>query len=275
MITQLDKAIAFKALHEQENGFVIPNPWDAGSARLLADLGFKALATTSWGFAGSLGDLDGNIPLEKVLEHCHALCAATDLPVSADFENAFADDPKQAAANILRVAETGVAGCSIEDITNDGSKSSLNFNHAVERVSAAVEAARSLNFPFILTARAENMFHGNNDLDDTIRRLQAFEKAGADVLYAPGLKTLDEVRMVTSAVNKPVNVLASTLKGVTTAQLFEAGAQRISVGGALARAAMSALLRAGIEMRDQGSFEWLEDLTPGAEIVRIFKTGIN
>jgi len=271
MITQYNKAIAFKALHDQKEGFIIPNPWDVGSAKLLADLGFKALATTSWGFAGSLGDLDGNISLETVLEHCRALCAATDLPISADFENAFADDPGQAATNILRVTETGVAGCSIEDITNDGSKSSLDFNHAVEKVSAAVEAVRSLDFPFMLTARAENMFHGNDDLDDTIRRLQAFEEAGADVLYAPGLKTLDEVRMVTSAVNKPVNVLASTLKGITTAQLFEAGAQRISVGGALARAAMSALLRAGIEMRDQGSFAWLDNLTPGVEIMRVFK----
>lgn len=275
MVTQAEKAKTFKALHEQKDGFIIPNPWDAGSAKLLADIGFKALATTSWGFAASLGEVDGNVDLETVLEHCRALCAATDLPVSADFENAFADDPAQAAANILRIAETGVAGCSIEDVTNDGSKLIHDFNLAVERVSAAVEAARSLDFPFTLTARADNFFHGRNDLDDTIRRLQAFEKAGADVLYAPGLKTLEEVRTVTSAVNKPVNVLTSTLKGVTSAQLFDAGAQRISVGGALARAAMSALLRAGIEMQDQGRFDWLENLTPGADMIRVFKAGTN
>jgi 2-methylisocitrate lyase-like PEP mutase family enzyme len=271
MTTQIEKAKIFKALHEQENGFVIPNPWDAGSARLLAHLGFKALATTSWGFAASQGLLDGGVTLEKVIEHCRELCAATDLPVSADFENGFADDPAQAAVNILRVAETGLAGCSIEDSRQDASKSIYDFNQAVEKVSAAVEAVRSLGFPFVLTARAENLLHGKNDLDDTIRRLQAFEAAGADVLYAPGLKTLHEVRLVISAVNKPVNVLAPMIKGVTAAQLYDAGVKRISVGGALYRATITPLLQAGIEMRDQGSFEWVKNITPGAEITAAFK----
>lgn len=271
MITQLDKAKTFKALHERSGGFVIPNPWDAGSARLLTGLGFETLATTSWGFAGSQGSLDGGVALDKIREHCRTLCAATDLPISADFENGFADDPAHASRNILRVAETGIVGCSIEDYKPDASI--YDFNLAVERVSAAAEAVRSLDFPFMLTARAENLFRGKNDLDDTIRRLQAFEAAGADVLYAPGLKTLDEVRAVTSAVSKPVNVLAPLIKDVTIPQLIDAGAKRISVGGALARAAMTALLRAGTEMRDQGTLGWLQDLTPGAEIIRAFSAG--
>jgi 2-methylisocitrate lyase-like PEP mutase family enzyme len=261
MATQKEKAEKFKALHERVGAFVIPNPWDIGSARLLAGLGFEALATTSAGFANSLGRLDGQVTLNEVLEHCRSICAATDLPISADLENCFADDPARAAETILLAAQAGLVGGSIEDYTGNPSNPIYDFELAVERVHAAAEAAHSLNFPFTLTARAENLLHGRHDLDDTIRRLQAFEAAGADVLYAPALKTLDEVRLVTNALSKPVNVLAPLLKGVTVAQLADAGVKRISIGGALARAALTALLRAGREMLDQGSFVWTSDLT--------------
>jgi 2-methylisocitrate lyase-like PEP mutase family enzyme len=264
--TQIERAERFKVLHEREGAFIIPNPWDSGAARLLAGLGFEALATTSAGFANSLGRQDGQVILSELIEHCRSLCAATDLPVSADLENCFADDPAKAKETILLGAKAGLVGGSIEDYTGDPSKPIYDFELAVERVHAAVEAARSLDFPFTLTARAENLLHDRHDLDDTIRRLQAFEAAGADVLYAPGLTTLDEVRLVTSALSKPVNVLAPMLKGVTVAQLAAAGVKRISVGGALARAAITALLRAGLEMRRQGSFAWTKDLASSADV---------
>jgi 2-methylisocitrate lyase-like PEP mutase family enzyme len=270
--TQKEKAELFKALHEREGAFIIPNPWDAGSARMLAALGFEALATTSAGFANSLGRSDGHVTLDEVIEHCGDLCAATDLPVSADLENCYADDPERAAETILLGARAGLVGGSIEDYSGDTSNPIYDFALAVERVHAAAEAARSLGFPFTLTARAENLLRGRHDLDDTIRRLQAFEAAGADVLYAPGLTTLDEVRLLTGAVSKPVNVLAPMLKDVTAPQLAEAGVRRISIGGALARAALTALLRAGTEMRDQGSFGWTADLASTAEL---FKRAVN
>jgi 2-methylisocitrate lyase-like PEP mutase family enzyme len=269
MLTQRDKAEGFRALHEGEGIFVMPNPWDAGSARLLAGLGFKALATTSSGFANSLGRLDGQVSRDEAIEHGRVLSAATELPVSADLENCFADDPTEAAATILLAARAGLVGGSIEDFSGDPANPIYEFGLAVERVHAAVEAARSLRFPFTLTARAENLLHGRHDLDDTIRRLQAFEAAGADVLYAPGLKTLDEVRLVTSALNKPVNVLAPLLEGVTVAQLADAGARRISTGGALARAAITTLLRAGAQMQEHGSFEWASGLVSGVDVKEI------
>ena len=234
MTTPAEKAESFRALHRREGAFIIPNPWDVGSARLLAALGFEALATTSSGFAYSLGRADGEVTLEETLEHCRVLCAATDLPVSADLENGYADDPVTAAKAITLAGNAGVAGGSIEDYGGNDSQSIYDFGLAVERVTAAVEAARALPYAFTLTARAENLLHGRDDLDDTIRRLQAFEVAGADVLYAPGLTTLDQVRAVTDAVKKPVNVLATMLKGATLEQLAEAGAKRISIGGALA-----------------------------------------
>jgi len=271
MTTQADKAKKFWALHERDGAFIIPNPWDIGSACLLAGLGFEALATTSSGYANAIGRADGEVSLEEMIAHCRALSAATDLPVSADLEKCFADSPEGVARTILLAAEAGVVGGSIEDFSDDAEKPIYDFDLAVERVQAAVEAARSLDFHFTLTARAENLLRGRNDLDDTIRRLQAFEAAGADVLYAPALKTLEEVRTVTAAVSKPVNVLAVFLKGVTVAQLSEAGAKRISVGGALARAVVAALLRAGTEMRDQGSFGWVADATPGAEINELLR----
>ena len=274
MVTQREKAERFKALHEREGAFVIPNPWDAGSVRLLTGLGFEALATTSAGFANSLGRLDGQVALDEVIEHCRQLCAATDLPVSADLENCFADDPAKAAETILLAAQAGLVGGSIEDYSRDPSKPIYDFEFAVERVHAAAETARSLDLPFTLTARAENLLHGRHDLDDTIRRLQAFEAAGADVLYAPGLTTLDEVRLVTSALTKPVNVLAPLLKGSTVAQLAEAGVKRISTGGALARAAITALLQAGTEMLEHESFEWTSDLVSSADVKKLLSAWV-
>lgn len=269
MDTQREKAERFKALHEREGAFIIPNPWDAGSARLLAGLGFEALATTSAGFANSLGRLDGQMTRGEVIEHCRSLSAATELPVSADLENCFADDPAEVGETIRLGAQAGIVGGSIEDYSGELSKRIYDFGLAVERVHAAAEAARALDFPFMLTARAENLIRGKNDLDDTIRRLQAFEAAGADVLYAPGLTTLDEVRAVAGALTKPVNVLAPLLNGVTVAQLAEAGANRISLGGALARAAITALLRACAEMREAGSFAWASDLASSADVKKL------
>lgn len=269
MASQKERAEKFKALHERGGAFVIPNPWDAGSARLLAGLGFEALATTSAGFAHTLGRLDGQVTRAEAIEHCRTLCAAVALPVSADLENCFADEPKEAAATVLAGAEAGLVGCSIEDYSGDESKPIYDFGLAVERVHAAAEAARSLDFPFVLTARAENLLHGRHDLDDTIRRLQAFEAAGADVLYAPALTTLEEVRLVTGALSKPVNVLAPPLGGVTVAELSEAGAKRISLGAALARAALTALVRAGAEMRERGSFGWASGLVSGGEVAKL------
>lgn len=271
MATQHEKAEHFRALHAREGAFVIPNPWDVGSARLLAGLGFEALATTSSGFAHSLGRLDGDVTVAEVMAHCRALCAATDLPVSADLENGYAEDPDGVAETIRLAAEAGVVGGSLEDYSGDAARPIYDFGLAVERVQAAAEAAQSLEFPFTLTARAENLLRGRRDLDDTIRRLQAFEAAGADVLYAPALTTLDEVRAVTSAVSKPVNVLAPPLPGVTVSELAAAGAKRISIGGALARAAIAALLRAGAEMRERGSFGWTSVLASGAEIERLLR----
>ena len=271
MATQAEKAERFVALHRREGAFVIPNPWDIGSARLLAGFGFEALATTSAGFANALGRLDGEVTREDVIEHCRQLSSATDLPVSADLENCFADDPEEAAATLLLAARAGVVGGSIEDYTGDPANPVYEFGLAVERVQAAAEAVRSLDFPFTLTARAENLIRGRQDLDDTVRRLQAFEAAGADVLYAPGLRTLDEVRLLKGALRKPLNVLGPMLKGVTLAQLADAGAKRVSTGGALARAAVTALLRAGAEMLDRGSFDWTSDLESSADVGRLLR----
>ncbi|HVF44384.1 MAG TPA: isocitrate lyase/phosphoenolpyruvate mutase family protein [Pyrinomonadaceae bacterium] len=269
MTTQKERAEKFRALHEREGAFVIPNPWDAGSARLLAGLGFEALATTSAGFAHTLGRLDGQVTRDEAVEHCRAVCAAVSLPVSADLENCFADEPAEAAATILAGAGAGLVGGSIEDYSGDPSEPIYDLGLAVERVRAAAEAAHSLDFPFTLTARAENFLHGRRDLDDTVRRLQAFEAAGADVLYAPGLTTLEEVRQVAGALDKPLNVLGPLLGRVTVAELADAGAKRISLGGALARAAVTTLLRAGAELREHGSFGWASDLASARDVARL------
>jgi 2-methylisocitrate lyase-like PEP mutase family enzyme len=271
MVTQREKAERFKALHARAGAFVIPNPWDVGSARLLAALGFEALATTSSGLANALGRLDGQVTRNELLDHCRALCAATDLPVSADLEKGFGEDPVTVAETIRLAADAGLAGGSIEDYSGNPARPIYDFESAVERVHAAAEAARGLAVPFTLTARAENLLRGRNDLDDTIRRLQAFEAAGADVVYAPALTTLEQVRLVTSAVRAQVNVLAPMVKNVTVAQLAEAGVKRISVGGALARAAMTAVIAAAGEMRERGSFAWTAGLVPTTRIAELFR----
>jgi 2-methylisocitrate lyase-like PEP mutase family enzyme len=252
MTTQAQKAAAFEALHAGEP-FVIPNPWDSGSARVLAALGFKALASTSSGFAFTLGRLDGNATLDEVVEHAAMLDRATDLPVSVDLEHGYGAEPESAALAVRRIAAAGAVGGSIEDY--DPSDRIYELDHAVERVAAAAEAARGLGFPFTLTARAENHLRGNPDLHDTIARLQAFEAAGADVLYAPGLRTPAEIRAVCEAVSTPVNVLA--LPGLTMAEMAGAGAQRVSVGGALTWTAVNAMAAAATEIRDRGDFSSL------------------
>src|SRR4051794_23808458 len=253
------KAEAFRALHEGDP-FVIPNPWDVGSARMLEALGFQALATTSSGFAFTLGRLDGAATLDDVVAHVEALDRATELPISVDLENGYGADPASAANAIARVAEAGAVGGSIEDWDPAGHL--YDREHATERIAAAVEAARGLGFPFTLTARSENHIRGNPDLDDTIGRLQAYESAGADGLYAPGLRTVEEVAAVCGAVGKPVNVLA--VPSLSFAELVEAGAQRVSLGGALAWVAVKACADAAVAIRD-GDFSALDARVPLAE----------
>ena len=237
---------------------MIPNPWDAGSARMLAALGFRALATTSSGFAFTLGRRDGNVSLDEVVGHAATLDAATELPVSVDLENGYGVDPEAAARAIARAAEAGAVGGSIEDYDPAGKLYELD--HASERVAAAAEAARGLDFPFMLTARAENHIRGNPDLDDTIARLQAYERAGAHVLYAPGLRTSEEIRIVCEAVTLPVNVLA--VPGLSFAEVAAAGAQRVSVGGSLTWVAVGAAAQAATAIRDEGDFSSLASSLP-------------
>jgi 2-methylisocitrate lyase-like PEP mutase family enzyme len=257
---QEQKAQAFRALHAGDP-FVIPNPWDAGSARVLEALGFKALATTSSGFAFTLGRMDGSVTLDEVVEHVRALDGASNLPVSVDLENGYGAAPQAAALAITRVAEAGAVGGSIEDY--DPSGRLYEPGHAAERVAAAVEAARKLAFPFTLTARAENHIRDNPELDDTVARLSAYEAAGADVLYAPGLRTAEEIRRVCDAVGKPVNVLA--VPDLSLAEIFDAGAQRVSVGGALTWVAASAFAEAARAMRDDGDLSPLATRLPLSE----------
>jgi 2-methylisocitrate lyase-like PEP mutase family enzyme len=254
MATREQRAVRFRALHVGE-AFVIPNPWDAGSARVLEALGFEALATTSSGLAFTLGRLDGTVRLPEIVEHVKLLVGVTDLPLSVDLENGYGAEPESVQLAITSVADAGAVGGSIEDFDPAGHL--YETSHAVERVTAAVEAAHSFDWPFTLTARAENHLRGNPDLEDTIARLQAFEAAGADVLYAPGLKTSAEVREVCAAVSRPVNVLAHP--GLTLAEIAEAGAQRISVGGSLTWTAVGALAAAATEIRDRGDFSSLGD----------------
>jgi 2-methylisocitrate lyase-like PEP mutase family enzyme len=274
MRTQAEKAMAFRALHERPGAFIIPNPWDAGTARLLASLGFEALATTSLGLANSLGRPDGAgvVSRSEVLENCREIAGATDLPVNADLENGYADEPRAAAEMIRLASEAGVVGGSIEDATGDPAKPIYDFDLAVERVHAAVEVARSLPVRFVLTARAENLLHGRPDLGDTIRRLQAFEKAGADVLYAPGVRDLATIRTVASSVTRPLNVVMSAADpGLTAAELAAAGVKRISVGGALSRLALAAFLKGAREMKDRGGFTWMRDTVPSRELKAVFR----
>jgi 2-methylisocitrate lyase-like PEP mutase family enzyme len=259
MTTQSDKATRFRDLHRGPGAFVIPNPWDAGSARVLAALGFPALATSSGASAGVLGRRDGKVRRDEALAHARAIVAATDLPVSADLEKGFGDAPEAAAATIRLAAEAGLVGGSIEDASGDKDRPLYDLAHATERVAAAVEATRALPFPFTLTARAENFLRGNPSLDDTLRRLQAFEKAGADVLFAPGLPDLAAVRTVCGAVSKPVNFMVGIRgKSFTVADLAAAGVRRISLATSLYRAAMSGLLEAAREVKDRGTFTYLD-----------------
>jgi 2-methylisocitrate lyase-like PEP mutase family enzyme len=270
MPTQSEKATTFRALHQRKGAFVIPNPWDAGTARLLAHLGFEALATTSAGFAFSRGRPDGGVTRDEMLEHVAAIVAATDLPVSADLEGGYGDAPKAVAETIRLAAAAGLVGGSIEDAT--GRKDDPIYAHAlaVERVRAAVETARGLDFPFTLTARSENFLWGRPDLADTIRRLQAFQEAGADVLYAPGLKSREEIATLIKAVDRPVNVLAGIPGALGVAALAELGVKRISVGGSLARAALGSFMRAAREMRDSGTFTFVDNALPGRDINAVF-----
>jgi len=268
MATQAQKAATFRALHERAGAFIIPNPWDAGTAKLLAAMGFEALATTSLGLANTLGT--ATVSLDAIIENCRMIAEATDLPVNADLENCGADDPKTAAKAIARAAEAGVVGGSIEDFTGDPRKPIYDFSLAVERVQAAVEAARALPIP--LTARAENLLHGRNDLDDTIKRLQAFEAVGADVLYSPGVRDIDTIRTVVSSVGKPFNlVMGFADPTLTLTQLSEAGVKRISVGGAMERYALAAFLKCAREMKDEGAFTYVREMAPIAEIRAAFR----
>ncbi len=267
MPQQREKGERFRALHESNETFLIPNPWDAGSARLLAGLGFSALATSSAAAAGTLGQRDGAITRAEALAHARVVANAVDLPVSGDLENGFDDEPREVAETIRLAAEAGLVGGSIEDHGPRRERPIYDLGLAVERVAAAAEAARALPFRFTLTARAENFLHGVEDLDDTIRRLVAYEKAGADVLFAPGLPTLDAVRTVCASVTRPVNFVASIRgRSFTVPELRAAGVRRISVGAALWRGAMTALARAGREALEQGTFTAFDDILSSSQV---------
>jgi 2-methylisocitrate lyase-like PEP mutase family enzyme len=262
MATQAEKSRRFRDLHRGDHPLLLPNPWDQGSAKILASLGFQALATTSSGFAATLGRPDGSVSRDEALAHAEAIVAATDLPVSADLENCFAHDPEGVAATVRLAARTGLAGCSVEDFSGEGI---YDAALAVQRVAAAAEAAHDNGL--VLTARAENYLHDRPDLADTIARLQAYQEAGADVLYAPGLVSIEDIRTVAGAVDRPVNVLA--MPGVPpVAELARAGVSRVSVGGALAFAALGALAEAGRELLEKGSYGFRAGGAVGREAAR-------
>ncbi len=272
MKTQKQKAEAFRALHDRQQAFIIPNPWDVGTARMLAKLGFESLATTSAGFAFSAGLQDNQVGRDRMLEHVAEIATATDLPVSADLENGFGDDPKSVAETIRLAAAAGVAGGSIEDSIDRPGEKVYELGHAIERVRAAVEAARSLPFPFTLTARAENYLVGIPDLKDTILRLQAYQEAGADVLYAPCITTREEITAIVRSVDRPVNFLMGTQpQRFTLAELSEMGVRRVSVGSALATTAIGAFLRGAREMKESGSFNYTKDSAGFGEISNLLK----
>ena len=269
MRTQAEKAAAFRALHQKPGCFLIPNPWDAGTAKILTGLGYEALATTSLGVANNLGNV--GVTREQVLANSREIVEATDLPVNADLENCFAHEPAAAAETIRLAADAGLAGGSIEDYSNDAKAPIYDFDHAVARVKAAVAMAKRLPGPFVLTARAENLIRGRNDMADTIRRLQAYAAAGAEVLYAPGLKTVAEIRAVVQAIDRPLNVVTGWLEpGITAADVAAAGAKRISVGGALNRLALAAFVDAAQAMKEQGSFEWMQRIAPMPPLRKMF-----
>jgi 2-methylisocitrate lyase-like PEP mutase family enzyme len=271
MLDQAEKGRRFRDLHQRPEILVLPNPWDAGTARLLQSLGFEALATTSLGMANTLGRVDGegSVSRAELLANCRIVAEAVDLPVTADLENGYADDPQEAATLLRDAADVGIVGGSLEDWSGE---KIYDFNHAVERVAAGAEMVRSLKVPFVFTARAENLIRGVADLDDTIRRLQAFEKAGADVLYAPGLRDLATMKLVTSSVGKPVNVVMSSADpDLTVEQLASVGVKRISVGGALSRLALGAFMKGAREMRETGGFTWMRETISSGELKPAFR----
>jgi len=270
-MNQLEKGNAFRALHHRDRAFIIPNPFDAGSARILAHLGFEALATTSAGYAFTVGQRDNTISREQMMLHVAAIAAATPLPVSADLEHGFGDDPDTVAETIRLGAEAGLVGGSIEDSTKRSDDPLYEIGLAADRIRAAAEAARALPFPFTLTARAENFLVGKPDLRDTIRRLQAYQEAGADVLYAPALKTRDDIATVVRSVDRPVNVLMGLPDvRLSLSDLSALGVKRISVGSGLARAALGAFLRAANEMREHGTFTFADDAVPYRDLSAMF-----
>jgi 2-methylisocitrate lyase-like PEP mutase family enzyme len=271
MRTQGEKGKVFRALHEQDRAFIIPNPWDMGTARLLAHLGFEALATTSAGYAFSIGQRDNTVGRDKMMTHIRDIVAATDLPVSADLENGFGDDPETVAETIKLGAAAGLAGGSIEDSSGRRDDPIYEREVAVDRVRAAAEMARSQSFPFTLTARCENYLFGRRDLNDTIKRLQAYQEAGADVLYAPGLASREDIAAVVSSLDRPVNVLMG-LEGVrlSLGDLSEIGVRRVSVGSVLSRVALGAFLRAAREMRDHGTFAFGDETVSFRDLSAMF-----
>jgi 2-methylisocitrate lyase-like PEP mutase family enzyme len=272
MATQHEKAVRFQALHRGPHAFVVANPWDGGSARLLAGLGFQALATSSGAAAGVLGRRDGRISRDEALDQARLIVAATDLPVSADLEKGFGDSPETVAETVRLAAQAGLVGCSIEDATGDKAKPLYDFDFALARVKAAVQAARNVGFPFTLTARSENFLRGNPDLDDTVKRLRAFAEAGADVLFAPGLPDLATVQQVCAALPKPFNFMAGIKgKSFSVAELDKAGVRRISLATSLYRAAMTGLVAAAREVKEQGSFGYLERSLATPELARFMR----
>ena len=272
MRTQAEKGSIFRALHQQEKAFIIPNPWDVGTARLLAHLGFEALATTSAGYAFSVGQRDNTVGRDRMIAHVSDIVAATDLPVSADLENGFGDEPETVAETVRLAAAAGLVGCSIEDSTGRRDEPIYEFELAVERVRAAAAVASALTFPFMLTARAENYLIGRADLKDTIKRLQAYQEAGANVLYAPGLTSRDDIAAVVSSIDRPVNVLMG-IQGVqlNLEDLSGIGVKRISVGSVLSRVALGAFLRAAREMQEQGTFTFGDEAVSYRDLTKMFK----
>jgi len=269
---QVARGQTFVQLHQAATAFVLPNPWDAGSARLLHGLGFAALATTSAGFANTLGRLDGQISLAEKVDHCRDICAATPLPVSADLENGFDHSPVGVAQCLREVASVGVVGGSIEDFSGDEAEPIYPASLAVERIQAAAAMVASFEFPFVLTARCENFLHGKPDLDDTIARLVSYADAGADVLYAPGLTSLEQIREVAQAVAKPINVLVPFFAQANVQQLSDAGATRLSLGSALFNATLAPLLQASTEMLEQGSFGWVGGMASPRKIAGLLSS---
>lgn len=272
MITQADKGRRFRELHARNRAFIIPNPWDAGTARLLSKRGFEALATTSAGCAFSAGQRDNTVGRERMIAHLATIAAATDLPVSADLENGYGDDPESVAETIRRAVEAGAVGGSIEDASGRVDPPLYETAHAAERIAAAAEVARSLDVPFILTARAENYLVGRPGLADTIERLQAYQAAGADVLYAPGLTSPDDIAAMVRSLDRPVNVLAG-LRGarLSLADFSAMGVRRVSVGSLLSRAALGAFLRAASEMTESGTFSFADEAIPYRDLNEMFE----